>query len=101
VAADLADRLRAVLAAQRAPWCVTRLGARMELQFCASAPSDAAQARAAMDDALEGALHLFLLNRGLLITPFHNMLLVSPHTTVDDGRHVAQALDEFIAAVRA
>ena len=53
------------------------------------------------DDALEGALHLFLLNRGLLITPFHNMLLVSPHTTVDDGRRVARALDEFIAAVRA
>jgi len=101
VAADLAGRLRAVLDAQHAPWCVTRLGARMELQFCASAPADAAQARAAMDEALEGALHLFLLNRGLLITPFHNMLLVSPHTTVDDGRHVAQALDEFIAAVRA
>lgn len=79
------------------PWCVTRLGARMELQFCTRAPTDAAEARAAMDDEVERALHLFLLNRRVLITPFHNMLLVAPTTTRRHGAALLAALDEFVA----
>ncbi len=84
-----------------APWSVTRLGARMELQFCAQPPRDAQQARAAMDEAVERALHLWLLNRGIVITPFHNMLLASPVTRAQDAEPLAQALDDFLSAVRA
>jgi len=100
-AAAIEGRLRGVLAHHAAPWSVTRLGARMELQFCAEPPVDAAQARAAMDDAVERALHLWLLNRGIVITPFHNMLLVSPQTRAGDAEPLAAAVDGFLTAVRA
>lgn len=100
-AAAIESRLREVVVATRAPWSITRLGARMELQFCARSPQTGAQARAAMDGELESALHLWLLNRGIVITPFHNMLLVSPHTEPGDGEPLARALGDFIEAVRA
>ena len=99
-AAALEQRLQAVLRQHRAPWCVTRLGARMELQFCRQPPRDAAQARAAMDEAVERALQLWLLNRGMLITPFHTMLLASPQTSATDADGLAVALADFLAAVR-
>lgn len=82
------------------PWCVTRLGARMELQFCTQPPVDAAQARAAMDEEVERALHLFLLNRRVLITPFHNMLLVAPTTGRRHRESLLAALDEFVTQCR-
>jgi glutamate-1-semialdehyde 2,1-aminomutase len=100
-AAALEAQLREVLADAGAPWSVTRLGTRMELQFCTQPPQTGAQARAAMDEALEGTLHLWLLNRGLVITPFHNMLLVAPQTRDGDVAPLARALADFIAAVRA
>jgi glutamate-1-semialdehyde 2,1-aminomutase len=100
-AAAIESRLREVVVATRAPWSITRLGARMELQFCARSPQTGAQARAAMDGELESALQLWLLNRGIVITPFHNMLLVSPHTEPGDGEPLARALGDFIEAVRA
>ena len=97
LAADALERgLVGVIQAAHLPWCITRLGARLELQFCARSPHDAQSARAAMDGPLEAALHLYLLNRGVLITPFHNMMLVSPATT---GEHIAllvRHLDGFI-----
>ena len=99
-AAHLEAQLREVIARRGLPWTVTRLGARMELQFCASTPRDAAQARAAMDDALERALHLYLLNRGIVITPFHNMLLVAPTAAAADADAVAAALDAFVDEAR-
>lgn len=93
-------RLRDVLRRHGVTWSVTRLGARMELQFCTQAPRDAAQARAAMDESIEQALHLWLLNRGIVITPFHNMLLASPMTNAEDAEPLARALGDFLAAVR-
>ncbi len=98
-AAHLEAGLRGVIARRGLPWTVTRLGARMELQFCARTPRDAAQARAAMDDALERALHLFLLNRGVVVTPFHNMLLVAPTASAADADAVAAAVDAFAGEV--
>ena len=95
------SRLRDVLREAGAPWSVTRLGARMELQFCEQPPHDAAQARAAMNDELEHTLHLWLLNRGILVTPFHDMLLVSPYTHARDAQPLAAALADFIKAARA
>jgi glutamate-1-semialdehyde 2,1-aminomutase len=102
---DKADRLQraieAVIEEADTPWSMSRLGTRMELQFCTAPPQDAQQARAAMDDALERGLHLYLLNRGILVTPFHNMLLVCPETTDSDITTLAQALASFIHEVRA
>lgn len=79
-------------------WTVTRLGARLEIQFSAERPRDAAEARAAMNDPLERTLHLFLLNRGVLVTPFHNMLLVSPQTGADACARLVDAFAEFLDA---
>ena len=70
------------------PWQVTQLGARSEYSFRASAPRDGAEAAAADDFELQQYLHLHALNRGILITPFHNMALMCPATTsADVERH--------------
>jgi glutamate-1-semialdehyde 2,1-aminomutase len=95
-AADLQARLEAVLARFGLPWSITRLGARMELQFCTPGPRDAVEARAAFDPALERALHLYQFNRGVLLTPFHNMLLVAPQAGPADAARVAANLGAFL-----
>jgi glutamate-1-semialdehyde 2,1-aminomutase len=76
-----ADRLEAGLVAlfSRAglDWHVSRVGARVEFGF-GPAPRNGSEAESAMQPELEHALHLWLLNRGLLVTPFHNMMLTAP-----------------------
>jgi glutamate-1-semialdehyde 2,1-aminomutase len=77
-----------VIAEAELPWHVTRLGCRAEYLFSAEAPKNGAQAHAAMDFELERFLHLYAMNRGILLTPFHNMALMSPQTETDDiDRH--------------
>jgi len=84
--------LRGLIASRKLPWSVVHVGARVELVFADPPPSNAAQMRKVLDhDAVE-ALHLWLINRGVLIAPFHNMMLVSPVT--EDA-----AIDRLVAAV--
>ncbi|MEU1412331.1 transaminase [Streptomyces sp. NPDC005731] len=66
------------------PWSVSRLGARSEYRFANPAPRTGTQSAAASDTDLEDYLHLYLANRGLLLTPFHNMALMCPATTDKD-----------------
>ena len=81
-------------------WHVQQLGCRAEYWFC-TPPVDGAQAAAAVDPMLEAFLHLFCLNRGVLLAPFHNMALMSPfHSAADVDKHTevfALALDAIIA----
>ncbi|MBC7638657.1 MAG: aspartate aminotransferase family protein [Rhodoferax sp.] len=85
-----ADGVQGVLDATGAPWHVTRIGCRAEYAFARTAPRDGAEAAAADDFALQQYLHLHALNRGLLLTPFHNMALISPATTeADVDQHTA------------
>jgi glutamate-1-semialdehyde 2,1-aminomutase len=100
-AGDLQVRLEAVLARFALPWSITRLGARLELQFCARPPLDAVQARAAFNAPLERALHLYQFNRGVLLTPFHNMLLAPPQARPDDASLVADNLTAFLGELYA
>ncbi len=91
IAVPLAERftdgVAEVIATHRLPWHVQRLGCRAEYWFCPP-PRDGAAAAAAVDDELEGFMHLWSLNRGVLLTPFHNMALFSPHhATADVDRH--------------
>ncbi|HKG50247.1 MAG TPA: transaminase [Actinomycetales bacterium] len=80
--------VQGVLDATGAPWHVTRLGCRAEYAFSPTPPRDGAEAAAADDFALQQYLNLHALNRGLLLTPFHNMALMSPATTESDvDRH--------------
>jgi len=69
------------------PWHVTRLGCRAEYMFGAE-PKNGRQAHDAMDFELERFMHLYAMNRGILLTPFHNMALMSPQTEPEDiDRH--------------
>ncbi len=74
----LEDGIKGLIAEMGLPWSVIRLGARLETVFAPSLPINADQMRASFDYELEAALHLGLLNRGFLVTPFHNMLLAGP-----------------------
>jgi glutamate-1-semialdehyde 2,1-aminomutase len=68
-------------------WHVQQLGARAEYWFCPP-PRNGADAAAASDPELDAYMHLFALNRGILLTPFHNMALMSPaHMAADVDRH--------------
>ena len=66
------------------PWTVTRLGCRAEYLFASQMPTNGTEAHAAMDFELERFLHLYAMNRGILLTPFHNMALMSPVTSKED-----------------
>ena len=63
------------------PWHVTQLGCRAEYLFGRDRPRNGSEAHAAGDYALERYMHLYALNRGILLTPFHNMALMSPATS--------------------
>ena len=80
------------------PWHVQRLGCRAEYWFCPP-PRDGAAAAAAVDEELEGFLHLWSLNRGVLLTPFHNMALFSPHHTAADVDRHTEVFAEAVAAL--
>jgi len=70
------------------PWNVQRLGCRAEYTFCQKPPRNGGESAAAADFELERFLHLYALNRGVLLTPFHNMALICPDTTEKDiDRH--------------
>lgn len=94
--AALADGLRACIARYRLPWCVTQVGARCEFQFGALPPRNGSQAAALFDAELEQFIHLALLNRGVLITPFHNMLLCCPATTAAQVALLLSAFDQVL-----
>ncbi len=96
---EVAAGLRACIARHGLPWCVTQVGARCEFQFGAVPPHNGTQAAALFDEELEHLLHLALLNRGVLITPFHNMLLCSPATTATDVQRLLAAFDEVLQQV--
>jgi glutamate-1-semialdehyde 2,1-aminomutase len=66
------------------PWNVTRLGCRAEYLFSPQKPKNGTQAHDAMDFELERFMHLYAMNRGILLTPFHNMALMSPMTARED-----------------
>ncbi len=72
------------------PWCIVSLGARAEVRFCPEPPTSGGASAAAADDDLDELLHLYLANRGILLTPFHNMALMCPTTSAGDvDRHTA------------
>ena len=82
------------------PWHVTRLGCRAEYLFAAGAPRNGSEAHDGMDFELERFMHLYAMNRGILLTPFHNMALMSPRpirTTWDQHSRVfREAVKELV-----
>jgi glutamate-1-semialdehyde 2,1-aminomutase len=79
------------------PWSINQLGCRAEYRFAKPYPITGTAAHDSADGELEDFLHLYLANRGIMMTPFHNMALMCPTTTVDD---VNKHLVVFEAAVK-
>lgn len=79
-----------------APWHVTRLGVRVEYHFLPRPPRNGMEAEEAKDAELEKLLHLMALNRGILLTPFHNMALMSPTLTEEDVDRHTHVFDECL-----
>jgi glutamate-1-semialdehyde 2,1-aminomutase len=101
LAVQLCDGIESVMADRHAPWHVTRLGCRAEYLFSPTPPRNGAEAAAAGDEDLDALLHLAMLNRGVLLTPFHNMTLMSPATTAAHvDRHTA-AFDDIVGELLA
>jgi glutamate-1-semialdehyde 2,1-aminomutase len=102
----LAERFTAgvqgVLDSRRVPWNIVQLGARAEYRFCPKPPRTGGESAAAHDGELDAYMHVYLMNRGVLITPFHNMALMCPDTVeADVDRHTevfAEAVDDLIGA---
>ena len=94
-----ADGVEEVFTRRSVGWSVTRLGARAEYHFIPEAPRSGSEAAAAVHHEMERYLHLHALNRGIIMTPFHNMALFSPATPSTAADQHSEALDEAIAAL--
>jgi glutamate-1-semialdehyde 2,1-aminomutase len=96
------EGVQGVIDSRELPWHVTRIGCRVEYLFRPDEAKNGAQAAAGQDEELDTLIHLYMLNRGILMTPFHNMSLMSPATTAEDvDRHTqvfAEAADELVQA---
>lgn len=96
LAEQLAAQLREVIVRRGLDWHVTHIGSRGEF-ICAPTPArNGTEAREKMHGPLEHALHLFFINRGVLIAPFHNMTLVSPATRPAQVDRLANVLDDCL-----
>ena len=94
-----ADGAEEVFTRRGVGWSVTRLGARAEYHFTPEAPRSGGEAAAAVHHEMERYLHLHALNRGIILTPFHNMALFSPATPHSAADQHSEALDAAIAAL--
>lgn len=92
-----AEGTRRVIDSYGVNWSVSQLGARAEYRFAAPAPRTGTQAAAAGDAELEEFLHLYTSNRDVLITPFHNMALMSPATSAQDVDRHTELFDAAVA----
>jgi glutamate-1-semialdehyde 2,1-aminomutase len=93
------DQVNAALDEYGVPWSISQLGARAEYRFTYPAPITGTQAMHAGDEELDEFMHLFMCNRGVLMTPFHNMALMCPTTTQEQvdrhGSLFAEAMAEL------
>jgi glutamate-1-semialdehyde 2,1-aminomutase len=100
LASEFTEGVRETIDRAGVPWSVSQLGARSEYRFAFPAPRTGSDSAAVADEELDEYLHLYLANRGVLITPFHNMALMCPQTSGADvalhTRLFGEAVDELI-----
>jgi glutamate-1-semialdehyde 2,1-aminomutase len=96
LAEHLASKLDRSLRTRSLPWHVARVGARVELCFTAQPARTARESLDAGSPLIEHTIHLYLLNRGVLVTPFHNMMLISPATTLEQVNELLAAFDDCL-----
>jgi glutamate-1-semialdehyde 2,1-aminomutase len=99
LADDYVEGVRSSIAARALPWTITQLGARAEYRFCEPAPANGGASAACADLELDEYLHLYLANRGILLTPFHNMALMCPATLPEHVAAHVSVFDEALSAL--
>ncbi len=99
-AARLVDGLEQEIIDAGLDWHVTQVGARVEFLTSPTPPRNGGEAKAAMHPELEAAIHLFLANRGILLAPFHNMMLVSPVTSDEQIDRLVGAFADCTKALK-
>jgi glutamate-1-semialdehyde 2,1-aminomutase len=99
-ATRLAKQIRGLIAAGQLPWHVTQIGARAEIMFMPRQPRSGADVIAGRQAEMETLLHAFYMNEGILVTPFHTMLLMCPATTLGDVVKHAAVFGGFIDLLR-
>ena len=85
-----------VIAGYSLPWHVVRVGARVEFICCPTRPRNGGEAAKLIHRPIDQAIHHYLLNRGVIITPFHNMMLICPATTEAHVKRLIDGLDHCI-----
>jgi glutamate-1-semialdehyde 2,1-aminomutase len=99
--AELLERtIREIIIKHGVDWHVTRVGARVEFMCSPDRPRNGYEASKIIHRPIDEAVHHFLLNRGVVITPFHNMMLICPATTEHHVRTLTDQLDRCISELR-
>lgn len=96
LATEFTEGVRATIELFDLPWSISQLGARCEYRFASPAPKNGGTSAASYDGDLEDFLHLYGVNRGVLLTPFHNMALMCPATTSGDVHRHQVVFDEAV-----
>ncbi|KJC42349.1 aminotransferase [Bradyrhizobium sp. LTSP885] len=99
-ATRLASDISRLIEANRLPWHVTQIGARAEIMFMREPPRSGADVIAGRQPDLETLLHAFYMNEGILVTPFHTMLLMCPATSATDVERHTAVFTQFIDLLR-
>jgi glutamate-1-semialdehyde 2,1-aminomutase len=99
LAEKLEADVRGVMYQYGLPWHVTRVGGRVEYLFRPNPAKNGSEALAGQDSDLDPFIHLFMMNRGILLTPFHNMALMSPATTVEQVDRHTEVFEEAVRAI--
>jgi glutamate-1-semialdehyde 2,1-aminomutase len=99
LATAFTEGVQATLDELDVPWSISQLGARAEYRFARPAPTTGEASAAAADEQLDAYMHLAMVNRGILMTPFHNMALMCPETSRDDVDRHTQVFREVVGAL--
>ncbi len=101
LATEFTRGVQATLDELDVPWSISQLGARAEYRFARPAPTTGEASAAAADDQLDAYMHLAMVNRGILMTPFHNMALMCPETSREDVDRHTEVFREVVGALYA
>ena len=91
------EQVQVVLDKYDVPWSISQIGARAEYRFARPAPVNGSESAAASDDELDEYMHLYMCNRGVLMTPFHNMALMCPTTKIEEVDKHGELFEAAIA----
>lgn len=90
------QEVRAAMERYQLPWHVSRVGCRVEYLFRPNPARNGSEALGGQDPELDPLIHLYMMNRGILLTPFHNMALISPETTLQQVQHHTKVFEEVV-----